>query len=148
MMMRKNGSGQSLRIRRKRMRFKINMSFLCREWEVLLSTLREEVTGSLLLSYFCLWKYYSYSVLNSLELLHLSLLSRFYRIVAQLGLSKKFWFKIQTPPLPSPNYRCIKKNRIFMLFKINQNPAPSGLCSLGFLFLFFFFCFFFFLSLA
>ncbi|GLT67496.1 hypothetical protein SLA2020_398010 [Shorea laevis] len=42
-MMRKNGSGQFLRNRRKRTRFKTNTSFSCREWEALLSTLREEV---------------------------------------------------------------------------------------------------------
>ena len=141
-MMRKNGSGQSLRIRRKRMRFKINMSFLCREWEGLLSTLREEVTGSLLLSYFCLWKYYSYSVLNLLQLLHLSLLSRFYRIVVQLvGTSRslqEILVQNSNPTSPKSQLSMYKKEPNFRAI---QNQSES--CSLRPLFIWVFFFFFF-----
>lgn len=43
MMMRKNGLGQFLQIRRKRTQFRINMSSLCREWVAHLCFLREEV---------------------------------------------------------------------------------------------------------
>lgn len=42
--MRKNGFDQFLLIQRKKMPFKTNMNFLCKEWVVLLFTLREEVS--------------------------------------------------------------------------------------------------------
>lgn len=42
--MRKNGFDQFLLIQRKKMPFKTNMNFLCKEWVGLLFTLREEVS--------------------------------------------------------------------------------------------------------
>jgi hypothetical protein len=92
-MMRKNGSGQSLRIRRKRTLFKTNTSFSCREWEALLFTLREEV------SFLCLVYSFILMLLGSLILLKFFVVSTIihtpvaHAMVYSLPLKKKLsWF--------------------------------------------------------
>lgn len=91
--MRKNGSGQSLRIRRKRTLFKTNTSFSCREWEALLFTLREEV------SFLCLVYSFILMLLGSLILLKFFVVSTIihtpvaHAMVYSLPLKKKLsWF--------------------------------------------------------